>query len=220
VKQDLETRARLLKAGEQLFAARSFKDVTVREICRAADANVAAINYHFGDKAGLYRDVLHVAIAAIRDTHEAARRAGAGRAPEEKLRQYLIVLLERALSPGFDTVHRLMQRELDQPTTAIDEIVEQAARPRLEYLAGVVAEMMGGDPKDPAVLRCVGSILSQTVPYARKNPIIERLGFGFAPTRANIEAAADHITTFSIGGIRKTMKARVTVASRARGREA
>ena len=50
---DRETRDRLLKASTRLFADRGFKHVTVREICRAARANVAAVNYHFGDKLGL-----------------------------------------------------------------------------------------------------------------------------------------------------------------------
>ena len=50
---DRETRDRLLKSAERLFADRGFRNVTVREICRAAHANVAAVNYHFSDKLGL-----------------------------------------------------------------------------------------------------------------------------------------------------------------------
>ena len=203
-----ETRARLLKAAEQLFAGRGFKDVTVREICRAARANVAAVNYHFGDKLGLYREVLQVAIDAIRETNDAARAAGTGRPPEEKLRRYLVVFLQRVLSPEYDTVHRLIQREIDQPTPAMDALVEQAARPRLEYLASVVAEMTAGDPTDPTVLYCVGSIMSQTLMYIRKNPIAERLGFTFTPTRANIEAASGRIATFSVAGVRAIAQTR------------
>ncbi len=210
---DLETRARLLQAAAQLFAARGFKDVTVREICRAARANVAAINYHFGDKVGLYREVLQVAIDAIRETNDAARTAGAGRPPEEKLRRYLVVFLQRALSSEHDTIHRLLQREVDQPTPAMDALVEQALRPRVEYLASVVAEMTNSDPADPNVLYCVGAIMAQTIIYVKMNPIAQRLGFTFAATRANIEAAAERIADFSIGGIRR-MTERVSVAPR------
>ena len=188
---DLETRERLLRVGAELFAARGFKDVTVREICRAAAANVAAVNYHFGDKAGLYREVLQVAIDMIREVNDAARAAGAGSPPEEKLRRYLVVFLQRALSPNNDTIYRLMQREVDQPTPAMDAIVEQAVRPRVEYLASVVAEMTHCNPADPDVLYCVGAIMSQTIIFVRKNPIVERLGFKFTPTKANIEAAAE-----------------------------
>ena len=199
---DRETRDRLLHASEQLFAARGFKDVTVRDIARAARANLAAVNYHFGDKLGLYREVLQVAIDAIRETNEAGRRAGEGHPPAEKLRRYLSIFLRRVLSPEYETVHRLIQREIDHPTPALDALVEQAARPRLEFLSGVVAELMDCPPDDPRVLRCVGSILAQTIIWVRKNPIAERLGFVFKPTPENIESAARHIADFSVAGIR------------------
>ena len=53
-----ETRQRLLQAAAEVFAARGFRQATVREICRRAQANLAAVNYHFRDKEGLYADVL------------------------------------------------------------------------------------------------------------------------------------------------------------------
>ena len=90
-RNDRETRDRLLQASEQLFAARGFRDVTVRDICRAARANVAAVNYHFGDKLGLYREVLQVAIDAMRETNEAGQRAAEGQPAAEKLRRYIAI---------------------------------------------------------------------------------------------------------------------------------
>lgn len=201
-RSDRETRDRLLHASEQLFAARGFRDVTVRDIARAARANVAAVNYHFGDKLGLYREVLQVAIDAIRETNEAGRRAAEGHPPAEQLRRYLVVFLRRVLSPENETVHRLIQREIDHPTPAMDALVEQAARPRLEFFSSVVAEIMDCDPSDPRVLRCVGSTVAQTIIWVRKNPIAERLGFVFKPTPENIEMVARHIADFSVAGIR------------------
>ena len=82
VTRDTETRDRLLKAAERLFADRGFKKVTVRDICRAARANVAAVNYHFGDKLGLYREVLQSAIDGMRgDQRRGARRRARGSRP-------------------------------------------------------------------------------------------------------------------------------------------
>ena len=49
-----ETRERVLMAAGQEFAAKGFKDATVREICQRARVNIAAVNYHFGDKERLY----------------------------------------------------------------------------------------------------------------------------------------------------------------------
>ena len=198
---DVETRDRLLHAAELLFAERGYGNVTIRDICHAARANVAAVNYHFGDKLGLYREVLQSAIDAVRSTTEAGREAGIGQPPEEKLRRYIAVFLRRVLSSDHQTVHQLIQRELDDPTEALDALVEQGVRPRVEYLASLVADMTGCKPTDQLTLRCVGSIMSQTLVYVRRNPIAERLGFTFSGTAKQIDEAARHIAEFSVAGI-------------------
>src|SRR3954471_10853212 len=156
--RDLETRARLLAAATRLFASRGFKKVTVREICREARANVAAVNYHFGDKLGLYREVMQSAIDGMRGTNDAAREAGAGQPPEEQLRRYIAIFVHRVLTPGNDTIHKLVQREMNDPTPALDALVEQGVRPRIEYLSGLIAAIIGCDASDQRVLRCVASV--------------------------------------------------------------
>jgi AcrR family transcriptional regulator len=72
--RDQETRERLLKAGTQLFSERGFAKVTVRDICQRARANVAAINYHFAGKDGLYQQIVQAAIEPMRETTALARR--------------------------------------------------------------------------------------------------------------------------------------------------
>jgi AcrR family transcriptional regulator len=201
VKADAETRERVLDTAKRLFGERGFKRVTVRDICIAAKANVAAVNYHFGDKLGLYREVLQSAADAMCETNAAARAAGVGQPPEEELRRYIGVFLHRVLAPGSEAVHRLITREMNDPTPALDIIVEQGVRPRVEYLAGVIARMIGGDPHDPRVLRCVASVQAQAVAYF-PNPIAQRMGFGFKRTPAEIDKAAHHIATFSVAGVR------------------
>ena len=48
------TRTRLLHAAVKLFAAQGYEATSVRQVCERADANVAAVGYHFGGKSGLY----------------------------------------------------------------------------------------------------------------------------------------------------------------------
>ncbi len=204
--RDTETRERLLKAAERLFADRGFKRVTVRDICRVARANVAAVNYHFGDKLGLYREVMQQAIDGMRGTNDAARAAGHGQPAAEQLRRYISIFVHRILQPGSDTIHKLITREMNDPTPALDALVEQGVRPRVEYLAALIAEVIGCDPGDQAVLRCVASLQAQTVSYL-PNPISTRLGLANKPTAANLNAIAEHIAEFSLAGIQAVGRA-------------
>lgn len=55
-----ETRWRLLLAATEVFAESGYRAATTREIARRAEVNLAAIHYHFGDKAALYREVFRL----------------------------------------------------------------------------------------------------------------------------------------------------------------
>jgi len=87
------------------------------------------------------------------------------------------------------------------PTPALDTIIEQGERPRMEYLTEVIADLIGCDSTDPRVGRSVASVWTQSAAYIA-NPIAERLGGPIAPTSSEEDAIARHITDFSMAGIR------------------
>jgi len=200
--RDRETRDRLLSAAARLFASRGFKRVTVRDICRNARANVAAVNYHFGDKLGLYREVLQMAVNTMRSTLEVAQKAGEHGDAEARLRAYISVYLERVLGSAPDGwIHRLMSRELVDPTPALDLIVQHAIRPRLMYLCTLVGELLERPSDDVCVTRCAHSIHALCVSLI-PNPVAARLYPDFTLTPDVVAAFADHITSFSLAGLR------------------
>jgi len=217
------TRERILEAAARLFAEEGYRRVTVRAICRAAGVNGAAVNYHFGDKAALYREVVEAAIDAMRGTTEESRRLGEGLAPEEQLHVFVRTFVRRLLEAGHPRVQRLLQREMTEPTGHLDRVVAEGVRPRIAHLSGIVSALIGCPPDDPRVLRCIFSVQSQafaTLP----NAIGRRLGF--APTPADADRLAEHITRFSLGGIRAVAAETPTAAdstrpgARGRGRRA
>ena len=197
---DAATRDRLLEAGTRLFAERGFQNVTVRDICGAAGANVAAINYHFNGKEGLYLEMLRGAVAIMRGTTEEMVRAGEGLSPEAQLEQLVLVFLQRVCAGRHGWLHRLMLHEMREPTPGFVLVVEQVVRPRFAYVRGVVARLLGCGEDDPRVLDCATSVQSQLM-VAMRNPIAARIGMPeLTPDR--VGDVARHIARFSIAGIR------------------
>jgi AcrR family transcriptional regulator len=48
-----DTKTRLLRVAERMFAEQGFSGVSLRQLTAAAGVNLAAVNYHFGSKEGL-----------------------------------------------------------------------------------------------------------------------------------------------------------------------
>lgn len=204
----VETRARLLAAARDLFVERGFPRVTVREICRDAGANVAAVSYHFGDKLGLYREVARQALDAIRETSDLSVKTPPGTSVEERLRHYVRTFLPRLAKPsdGAQWIGKLMNNKMVAPTPIATWIFTEAIVPRLLYLKTIVAELLDVEPTDPRVAQCVTSIQAQCL-YYRPDPFKTAVAPGWAPTDdAAVAAIVDHVVRFSLAGIKAVRK--------------
>jgi AcrR family transcriptional regulator len=198
VPTEQDTRQRLVDAATKLFAQRGFRKVTVREICREARANVAAVNYHFQDKTGLYREVLKRGIALMRETTELSQRAADDASPDERLRLHVRTVVSRMMRGGNDAwLARILQHEFADPTRELDTVVERALRPRLQVLAGLVADVLGCRPDDERVARSVASIQAQYL-LAIRHPMTERLPWRHHWTAEDL---SNHIANFSVAGL-------------------
>lgn len=62
-----ETRARIIRAAEVLFAREGYASTSLREITERAGVNVAAVNYHFGSKEDLLVEILDRIIGPLND---------------------------------------------------------------------------------------------------------------------------------------------------------
>jgi AcrR family transcriptional regulator len=205
---DLQTRDRLLEVGRALFTEHGFHKVTVREIAREAHANLAAISYHFGDKLGLYREVLQSAVDAMRTVSDETMQAPPDSSAEDRLRLFVRVFLGRIMTEdaGRATwIHKLMKHETFEPTPLAPWIVEQAVLPRLRYLEGIVAELLGTDADDSRVRNSVLSLQGQCF-FCMRHPLraIVRAKWhqGADSKPEDVEAMAHHISEFTLAGIR------------------
>lgn len=190
-----ETRARILSAAGEIFAEEGFQAATVRAICEKAQVNVAAINYHFGDKLALYTEVLRLSLRRERPLPDTSD-------PVAALRQYIKENVSRLLGSGQDAwrVH-LMAKEMAQPTPALRSVVDETIRPKMEWLRNVIATITGLPPESDSVARAVFSVIAQCVSYRTCSPVLRQLWPWVEYTPDEIDRIANHIAEFSLRGI-------------------
>lgn len=197
------TRRALLDAAADVFAEAGFRNATTREICRRAGANVAAINYHFRDKAGLYAEVLAAQSRLARERFPSDDGLAANAKPEDQLRAFIRSFLQRVLSPELHARHgRIMAREMVEPTAALDRLVTEAIRPDSERLASIMRGLLGPDTGIATLRLCGMSVVGQILFYCHCQPVIQRLFPEMPADNSKLDELAEHITRFSLAAVR------------------
>ena len=197
------TRTRLIEAAGEVFAEHGFQAATIREICTRAGANVAAVNYHFRDKMGLYVAVLENSLCAAppADLRALLEKSAT---PEEALRQMIHRMLHRMYGKrercGWHV--RIMAHELAQPTAALDRVVAEVIEPSYAAMREIIGRILALPPDDDTTRLCALSVVSQVVHYAHAQPVIVRVWPQFELTQERLEQIAAHITTFSLCSLR------------------
>jgi hypothetical protein len=100
-----------------------------------------------------------------------------------------------------------MGQEMGEPTPAAHRIATRAIRPRIEYLSGVITELLKCDLADPRVRRGVVAVQMHCLFYGRMFAAPDAFRAGAFPewsseTLADVGALADFVADFSLAGLR------------------
>jgi AcrR family transcriptional regulator len=190
-----ETRRRLLEVACRLFADRGVDAVSVRDVCTAAGANVAAVAYHFGGKEGLHLEALRT---ALRTMHErtASYRKPNHPDPTTRLLAHLASFAACLLGAEADSAGpRMILRELARPSAALRRVAEEFMRPNFDELRAHVAALAAPMPPAELDLHVLGAV-ALFVHCRTAAPVVRlQLGLGDSyppdfPVRAARHAAA------------------------------
>lgn len=193
-----DARSRLLAAAGPVFADHGFDRATVREICGAADVNVASVGYYFGDKLGLYREV----IEAIRVDRERQFPTPTQGDVDARLTLYRLVktMLSRMLaadSSGWES--KLLMREMQQPTPVFESLVKGSFRPLYCTLSGTIRRLVGDSVPRSTVDQLALSVVGQCVYYRCAASVIPILiSEDDRDADYDIESLARHVTAVTL----------------------
>jgi len=206
-RRDVATKQRILAAAAKVFAERGYEEATIRDICRRARANVASVNYYFGNKAAVYAEVLKYGAALAIAKYPPDWGLGPHPTPQEQLHAFVRAFLYRLLHPTRVSWHgTLMAREMADPTPALDGLVRDMVKPMAERLEGLVRLWLGSRAPQTDVRLHALSIVGQCLFYRHAQPVLRRLYPEQTYTEAEIERLATHITTVASAALERTSK--------------
>lgn len=199
-----ETRQRLLAAAAEVFAEKGYWEATHAEICRRAGANTAAINYHFTSKENLYVEAWKHSFEQSIQAHPPDGGVPPEAPVEERLHGRILALMQRVVDPNNHEVE-IMHREMANPTGLLTESLHRVFEPMRRDGLAMVKELLGDDATEPQVTFCEMSLMGQCfAPMmhlrhvgAKNMPRPPDLAFEFG-----VEEIADHVTQFTLAGIR------------------
>lgn len=202
----LVTRNRLLESACRIFAARGYRDTRTAEICRAARANVAAVNYHFGGKKQLYLAAWRHAIAKSVKVYPPDGGVAPGAPPAARLRGHILSLVRRFMDPRSLDM-KIADREMFNPTGLGAEVIHNSIKPLREILEDIVRALLGPGAPPQTVRLCEMSIHAQchaVLMNERRWRRMPRDGRCERPPPLALEpeVLAGHIARFSLAGVR------------------
>jgi AcrR family transcriptional regulator len=199
-----DTRERILTEAEALFAERGYEAVSVREITKKAGCNLAAVNYHFGNKNNLYLEVFRSRVVprAVRLQKVFRTMLNESERPDLKtlFRAMATAFLKGPLTDEERIAHhQLMAREVANPTEAFGIVAEMAMAPFFREVSNHIRPLLRDDLEDDKLVINIMSMFSQIMFFNFSRVSVSMLT-GKTYDQEFVNTLIEHITEFTLHG--------------------
>lgn len=207
-----ETRRRLLDAGLVAFGELGFDAVGTRDLAEKAQANQAAIPYHFGGKEGLYMAVVEdlvadakVSVGTVAALIEERLEQGTISPDEgETLIADMIAKMVGFLVGAGRARFRaaLVIRELMHPSAAFELLFDGYMRQVHTTFTRLVAAMLDEDPDAESSMLRAHALLGQVVMFGAGRELIRRRANWNDLTEEHLKRIAEGVTETLLASVR------------------
>jgi AcrR family transcriptional regulator len=194
-----DTRERLLIAGMEVFgAAGGFEQGTIREITHRANANQAAVNYHFGNKAALYEAVVHRAFEAALVPLDVPTASTVERS--DLVRSLVAEMVSGALRSDRPAMHlRIITAEMFRPTGVLQTVAAETFARRTPAIVERLRVRSSAPDGDGTALLLTHWLLGSCVIALQLAP---RSAYGDVPAARELqEKLVDDLTRLLLHGL-------------------
>lgn len=201
----------LVLAALRLFAEKGFDGATTRTICEMAGANVSAIRYYFGDKAGLYRAAYTEPMGDM-PCHSSLETYANLPLPAA-LRLFFREFLE-PLKKGEELrlAMKLRFREMLEPTGAWQEEIDAEIKPQHDALVSMIKQHLGLAEADDDVQRLAFAVIGMGVHFYVGQDVVATIAPHLLESPADIDILADRLAAYAVAMINSEAQRREETA--------
>ena len=195
------TRERILKAAQSLFADRGYKDTSVRAVVTKARVNQAAINYHFGGKDGLYREVLRATIRALTEHQLAHAEEMKGMSRENALAEFIKYQLRPlAARDEISRHYRIFNWENVRPTAIYRKLVSEEATPFLSFAVDLMRRFMPSADQRTLIMAAIW-LVGQCTVFVRNREQLANPPVSLELNEGAVERLTNLISAWALAGL-------------------
>lgn len=196
----MKTKDRIVRVAVEQFARYGFRETTCALVCEAADANIAAINYHFGSKEKLFRMVLREAFAMANECHPVDRDTFDAAPAAERVRGFVGMMIRRSFDDGEGGyLNCIMAHESTSADGPHALIFEEMSALHGDCLIDILRDYCPGVPESElealkfnAITLCV---------FPRAFPLMRKALFPEEMTEVQIKAHIERQVAFVFAGL-------------------
>lgn len=196
------TRQALLDHATDVFAESGFDGASVREITSRATINLAAINYHFGGKEALYREVLRLAVNALSDAslldEVTIDRVTREEAVRLFIRQQVMPLLKHGQISRY---WRIFAWETLSPTPVYRDFIASEKLPILDQAEKIVRRFLPDGAARAEITVATIWLSNQATPFIRHYDTLSKPPLSLKIDKSFIEQLAADLSRMAIAGL-------------------
>lgn len=154
-----ETKIAIIETAGQLIAKQGYDKTSSKEICQTLKIGLAAVNYHFGSRENLYREILKKVYKYFLSLDELKELEEKNLSPQEKIEKFFDLLI-KAVQEKNNWEIRVWLRELISPSNFAKKMVLEEVLPKLKFLVKIFCDYTNLSADDPKLHACIVSSFS------------------------------------------------------------
>ncbi|NQU44747.1 CerR family C-terminal domain-containing protein [bacterium] len=203
--QSSDTREKVLDVACQFFSEKGYRETTIALICQEAQANIAAVNYHFGTKEKLYQLAWQHAHQQLLARFSPDGDVAPDRPAAQRLRGRIRAGLQRAMM-GDAFEFGIMRNEMANPTGLLRQVIDDTISPLRKATQAILRELLGPQATDVDVELCEVCVVAPWLHITRHHLAEEHEGLAPVFREEMLDAMVDHFTAYALAGIRETRR--------------